>query len=229
MADTGMLRVVETIDCGQFNTELASLPAHLSETRAKSIGHHRHTRSVELVTYVSLPSHDRDWFAAFHAQSSRMTAEAAPFQSIIEWMKAFADRHNGWASRAQIVVLEPRKEVYPHADWGLYYALRDRYHLVLASEGSVMIAGTEEKIFKTGDVFFYPNKVRHGARNDSNGDRTHLIFDILPKSKWRQLSRFLWYLFILKPHQQAPQYPATTLRQDIQHFKTALQEQHFIS
>lgn len=228
MTDTGKLRRVETVDCLPFDAELKSLASHLSEVRTKSIGLHRHTRSVELATWMPLATHNRDLFAALHAQSSRLTAEAAHFPTIVTWIYTFAERHAGWASRAQIVVLEPRKEVYLHADWGLYYALRDRYHLVLSSEGSVMISGTEEKLFKTGDVFFYPNKVRHGARNDSDSARIHLIFDLLPKNKWQQLSRFLRYLFVLKRHQRAPQYPLTTFEEDVLHFNTALQERHFL-
>ncbi len=225
----GKLRRIETTDCTRFADELALLSPYLSDVRGKDFNHHRHTRSIALVSWASLDPGTPDWFASFHSQKSTPTADAAHFCSIVAWILAFAERHHGLASRAQIVVLEPQKEVYLHEDWGLYYALRDRYHLVLASEGSVMISGAEEQEFKTGDVFFYPNKVKHGARNGGDSPRIHLIFDLLPKNRWRQLGRFLWYLIALKRIQQSAARPAATFEQDIVNFTTALQERHFIS
>ena len=57
-------------------------------------------------------------------------------------MTAFAHEMDADLSRATIVRLKPRSQVYSHIDTGTYYFIRDRYHLVLhSSSGSVLKSG----------------------------------------------------------------------------------------
>jgi len=219
------LRLIETINTTHFERALAILPQYLTDTRAKAIELHQHTRSVILVSW---PLHmPQGWFEGFHAQRAVVRPVAQHFPEIIKWVLDFARQHGSWVSRAQIVVLEPHKEVYLHEDWGLYYALRDRYHLVLRSAGSLMISGSEQKIFHTGDVFLYPNKVMHGAKNIGEHERIHLIFDVLPRKKMILVFRFLHYLFLLKRTQRSKEYPSATFAQDIGNLFEALRQRHF--
>ena len=44
-----------------------------------------------------------------------------------------------------------------------------------------MVSGCEECVFGEGDVFFLEEKKLHGAYNDFNQDRIHIIFDIVPQ------------------------------------------------
>ena len=53
-------------------------------------------------------------------------------------MTDFAEETNCELSRATIVRLKPKSQVFRHIDEGSYYFLRDRFHLVLkSSAGSV--------------------------------------------------------------------------------------------
>jgi hypothetical protein len=80
--------------------------------------------------------------------------------------------------------------VYPHIDYGDYYLKRDRYHLVLDSDGSEMTVAGETSIWKTGELWWFNNRVTHSATNLSKEKwRIHAIFDVLPISgKTRELS-----------------------------------------
>ncbi|MEL6920992.1 MAG: aspartyl/asparaginyl beta-hydroxylase domain-containing protein [Pseudomonadota bacterium] len=45
-----------------------------------------------------------------------------------------------------------------------------------------MRAGDEEVRMKTGELWWFDNKAEHEAMNDSETDRIHLIFDLLPEA-----------------------------------------------
>ena len=45
--------------------------------------------------------------------------------------------------------------------WGWYYKKRDRYHLVLQSDGSRMKSGDEECIWHAGELWWFNNKAPH--------------------------------------------------------------------
>ena len=64
---------------------------------------------------------------------------------------------------------------------GEYYAVRNRYHLVLdGPEGSTLEAGGERIHPKTGELWCFDNKQEHSAENPGSKDRIHLIFDLKP-------------------------------------------------
>jgi hypothetical protein len=69
----------------------------------------------------------------------------------------------------------------PNSYHGNYYLIRDRYHLILQSErGSELIAGDERVVMQTGELWRFDNKQMHEAHNLGDGDRIHVIFDVLP-------------------------------------------------
>ncbi len=112
------------------------------------------------------------------------TKFAALFPHTMTWMQKIADELQGELSAALIVRLEPKGTVYGHTDFGEYYTLRDRYHLVLQSEtGSLMISGGETVRLWPGELWWFDNKAWHEAHNESDEWRIHLIFDLLPHTK----------------------------------------------
>ena len=84
-------------------------------------------------------------------------------------------------SRATIVRLKPKSQVFRHIDEGSYYFLRDRFHLVLqSSTGSVLMSGGEEVRMQEGELWWFDNKQYHESYNESGDWRIHYIFDLLP-------------------------------------------------
>jgi aspartyl/asparaginyl beta-hydroxylase (cupin superfamily) len=100
---------------------------------------------------------------------------------IYSWVAQFVKELGGDLSRFSVVRLNPHGRVYPHIDEGDYYKVRDRYHLVLRSPGgSQMNSGSEEVVFRDGELWWFNNKAVHDAFNPSDEGRIHVIFDVLP-------------------------------------------------
>src|SRR5580704_8332619 len=78
-------------------------------------------------------------------QESEFTQTSGLFPKAVAFMTDFAREMNAELSRATIVRLKPKSQVYRHVDNGSYYFIRDRYHLVLYStSGSVLLSGDEQ-------------------------------------------------------------------------------------
>ncbi len=118
----------------------------------------------------------------------------------ISWVKDFAYRHNSSLCWVIFSVIKPASQVYLHNDQGIYFAATNRFHLVFKSTGSKMISGGQIQVYKKGEVWLLNNKVPHEAFNDSDEERVHLIFDLLPNN---YLTRFknilLWIYWGLRP------------------------------
>jgi outer membrane protein assembly factor BamB/orotate phosphoribosyltransferase len=114
-------------------------------------------------------------------QESRVTDVSRLFPKAIAFMAGFANEMNSQLSRATIVRLKPKSQVFRHTDVGSYYFIRDRYHLVLYSTaGSVLISGDEQVRMQEGELWWFNNKQYHAAYNESDEWRVHYIFDLLP-------------------------------------------------
>ncbi len=113
---------------------------------------------------------------------SRFTSLAKKFPESISFIENFANEINAELSRAKLVNLPSGNRVYSHIDRGEYYKIRNRYHLIISTgiDGSYLKAGEESVRMKTGDLWWFDNKAPHESFNDSNQDRIHLIFDLLP-------------------------------------------------
>ncbi len=118
---------------------------------------------------------------------SRWTSGSAQFPLARAFLEQSALALGSLLSRAKIVSLPPGHRVYPHVDRGEYYRLRNRYHLVLQSSGSWMRAGDEEVRMQAGELWWFDNDQKHEACNDSDSDRIHLIFDLLPRERATQI------------------------------------------
>ena len=112
---------------------------------------------------------------------SRWTSLSAEFPATRAFIEAVAAEQQGEPGRARFARLPPGQRVLPHMDRGMYYRFRDRYHLVIRSEkGSLLNAGGESVRMQEGELWWFDNKAVHDACNDSDADRIHLIFDLLP-------------------------------------------------
>jgi aspartyl/asparaginyl beta-hydroxylase (cupin superfamily) len=115
---------------------------------------------------------------------SRWTTGSKLYPVARRFLKDFALERSALLSRAKIVCLPAGRRVYPHIDRGEYYAVRDRYHLVLRSaKGSWLKAGDEEVRMHEGELWWFDNKQMHEAFNDGDQDRIHMIFDLLPRER----------------------------------------------
>jgi outer membrane protein assembly factor BamB/orotate phosphoribosyltransferase len=114
-------------------------------------------------------------------QEVRLTSLAHLFPRALAFMTGFATEINCQLSRATIVRLKPKSQVYRHIDQGSYYFLRDRFHLVLRSPaGSVLMSGGETVRMQEGELWWFDNKQHHESCNESDEWRIHYIFDLLP-------------------------------------------------
>ena len=112
---------------------------------------------------------------------SRWTSLSARFPATKAFIEGCAAEQQGKPGRARFARLPPGKTVLPHMDRGEYYRYRDRYHLVIRSpHGSPLNAGNESVRMQEGELWWFDNKAIHDACNDSDSDRIHLIFDLLP-------------------------------------------------
>jgi aspartyl/asparaginyl beta-hydroxylase (cupin superfamily) len=115
--------------------------------------------------------------------ASRWTTGSERFPLACRFLNEIAEAQDALPGRAKIVCLPAGRRVYPHIDRGDYYAVRDRYHLVLRSAaGSWLKAGDEEVRMQQGELWWFDNKQLHEAFNDGDQDRIHMIFDLLPRS-----------------------------------------------
>jgi aspartyl/asparaginyl beta-hydroxylase (cupin superfamily) len=172
------------IDPQPFLEEIEQFPDvwKMSESRQKKVAVQRESQSFPLRGLVSSKIAGRK---RRHVHESRYTARAASFPRVITFVEEFARSIDADPGRIRLVNLPPGNKVYPHVDRGEYYAIRDRYHLILSTgpDGSFMKSGDEENRMQAGELWWFDNNQPHEAFNDSDCNRLHLIFDLLPRSK----------------------------------------------
>jgi hypothetical protein len=111
-------------------------------------------------------------------QESAETQWARNFPRALGLLERIRSQLKASLGRALYVRLAPGTQVYPHIDAGTYYIKRDRYHLVIESEGSIMRCGGEQVTMRNGELWWFDNKIEHESSNPSDTWRTHLIFDL---------------------------------------------------
>lgn len=166
-----------SVDPVPFLAEINDLPEpdwYLNDRHTLQV--HNETVSLNLAT--SARPEASDW----HNQYLKPTGISKKLPALMAWLEDFAATiGNGTLQTARVVKLRGHGKVHPHVDRGLYYLIRDRYHFVLSSpNGSKMQCEDQVSIWKTGEVWWFNNHVTHQAFNDGDGDRIHVIFDVLP-------------------------------------------------
>lgn len=81
--------------------------------------------------------------------------------------------------RVMINKIKPGGKIFPHADSPEHTDYYTRFHVVLQSAaGCYLRAGDEQLEMKTGDVFWFDNKLEHEVVNNSAFDRLSMVVDI---------------------------------------------------
>lgn len=81
--------------------------------------------------------------------------------------------------RVMVNKLVPGGTVFPHADTPVHAEYWDRFHIVLQSQpGSNFRCGDETVHMRTGEIWWFNNKLEHEVVNNSADDRIHMIVDI---------------------------------------------------
>lgn len=152
------------------------------ETQAITLRSHAHQASVDTRVRRAKP-------VGYRGSPSPL-ASHLPLAS--EYVDQLVQSMNGRMGRAVMTNLKPHGTVYPHTDDGLYWLLRDRYHLVLKSaQGSHFKVGGEEIRMQEGELWWFDPTVLHEAFNDSDEDRIHIIVDVLSPHSMRSFRKRL--------------------------------------
>ncbi len=114
-------------------------------------------------------------------QNTEYTEFSKFFPCTLAILETLAAEFDGEIWVIFFVKLPSGNIVHKHRDIEEYFAIRDRYHIVLESTGSDMFVWDEHSIFYPWDFFWLNNDVLHYSENNSDIDRVHLIFDFLPK------------------------------------------------
>ena len=64
-----------------------------------------------------------------------------------------------------------------HIDEGTYYHTRDRYHISIAGQYQYFVGG-ESTVIDAGTLFWFNNKMPHGAVNLGEESRITFVFDM---------------------------------------------------
>ena len=175
------------VDVRPFLNEIAKTPEawDLSTGRQDKIAVQREAESIPLRGLVKSKIGDRK---RRDVHESRYTTTSKKFPIARAFLEGFAAEQDAELGRGKIVRLKPGHKVYPHIDRGEYYRVRDRYHLILQSAlGSYMKSGDEEIRMQVGELWWFDNNEMHEAFNDGDADRIHIIFDMLPRSRFAEV------------------------------------------
>lgn len=81
--------------------------------------------------------------------------------------------------RVMINKIKPGGKIFPHEDTPEHTAYYTRFHIVLQSApGCFIRAGDEQLEMRSGDVFWFNNKLNHEVVNNSATDRISMVIDI---------------------------------------------------
>lgn len=172
-------RVFAGIDTDSIKKELLINEEfwHADTSRQDKIKVQRDTQTIFIRSVDKRFSNGRQ---SLDVHESRETKYHSEFPSTSGIIAELTKKIGGELGRLLLVRLRPSGRVLPHVDHGEYYAIRERFHLVVASRGgSRMAAGDEISVWQEGEVWWFNNKIIHSAENRSDEYRVHVIFDLL--------------------------------------------------
>lgn len=149
-----------------------------STARQEDRYNHRHTQTIFLREVLH---NDRRFVPVDGPHESVMTEAGKVFGDILSFVERFAEAENSGLGRVAVVRLRPKSVVYRHYDDSERLIGRQRFHLVLfCKPGNLLMSGVDFAAVAPGELWYYDNKVPHRSVNDSDGWRTHVIFDMYP-------------------------------------------------
>ena len=177
-------RVESGLDPQPLLDEIAGVEGawSLNTGRQDKVKSQREAEAIPIRGLVKSKIHGRE---RRDVHESRFTTISQRFPLVRAFIENFAARQDAEMGRGKIVRLKPGHRVYPHIDRGEYYQHRDRYHLILRSpQGSYLKSGDEEIRMREGELWWFDNKQMHEAMNDGTDHRIHVIFDLLPHTRF---------------------------------------------
>jgi hypothetical protein len=159
---------------------------YVDTSRQEVITKQRETHAITLRSHAPQANIDsRIRRAKPFGYKGQLSEMAADFPLVCRYVDDLVQELQGTPGRVVMTKLRPHGKIYPHTDDGLYWLLRDRYHLVLKSPGgSHFKAGGEEVYMREGELWWFDPTVEHEAFNESDDDRIHVIVDVLsPQSR----------------------------------------------
>ena len=152
----------------------------MDTSRQEKITTQRETETITLRSHAPQASIDS---RVRRAKPIGYRGEPSDMSARLPLISGFVDRlvesQQGTMGRVVMTKLRPHGQIYRHTDDGLYWLLRDRYHLVLKSvAGSQFKAGGEECRMREGELWWFDPTVPHEACNDSDDYRIHVIVDV---------------------------------------------------
>lgn len=191
-------KVEEGVDTNAFMDEVFGQNGSINLGKPSRVWPHRETMRVSL--RINDPVFSKDSGFVGNVTHTVDSPNFTHFPKIRQWAHDFAREKNARLERVIIAALAPQKQVYRHADRGYYYAPRDRYHLVIYSEGGTMRIAGQEGLMKQGEVWWVNNKASHESFNNTESVRVHLIFDLYPRRFARRAYNYVIWLYLgLRP------------------------------
>lgn len=160
--------------------------------RSSNLKVHKNTKHIDIRKMVlpkkiedlsHLPKQEVLYIAADSKYNELHLKNYQFFKKTYAYLEEFADSIGGQLTKVLVVSLSPHTEVLPHIDEGAYYVDKDRYHLPLQTDGSLNHCGDEQQIYNEGELWWFDNKKMHSAKNLTERERIHIIFDILMEKR----------------------------------------------
>lgn len=166
--------LIEHLDIRAIQKEIGKRESLFKFDSRKHLKSHQHTESIYLRAASPLPGEN------VGDTENVVDLYATSFPITMTFLNAFAKRRDAKLFTVVVTKLKPYCEVLPHIDEGTAYLTKDRYHIVVNSEGSVMECDGEKSIWSEGQLWWFNNKKMHAAYNNSGKGRIHVIFDLKP-------------------------------------------------
>ena len=178
----GSVFLITTVDVAPFIKELEENekadPTIWDQIERKNIAVQRETSALVLKRILLDADNDLVKVGTYNL-AKPVTEYGDKFPALMKFASDFAQTQGGELSAIQLARIPAGHQVYRHYDKGKYYLLRDRYHLVLKSEGSRMVVNDVSVLWHQGEVWWFNNKQPHEAYNETGVERIHVIFDVI--------------------------------------------------
>ena len=137
--------------------------------RQKTFSNHRHTKTIPLIFNEDLSINKADTREHYNKFKEELGVLGNIFRSF---------HGEGFIVRALLVKMPKKTRITIHTDGGDSLIMCNRHHIAIETNPEVLfIVNDEKKNMKVGEIWEINNQLAHGAVNESDSDRVHLIID----------------------------------------------------
>jgi hypothetical protein len=107
-----------------------------------------------------------------------------PYEELAPWARDLVVLTTGIAAkpkvgRCLITRLKPNCEIHTHIDGDRHSQYYTRIHLVLTGgDGNMFYCGNESVNMRTGELWWFNNRLLHSCKNTGTEDRIHIVMDV---------------------------------------------------